>query len=37
MKIEKRKINDLEYYPGNPRKISNDMLVREKILKELGI
>lgn len=38
MKIEKRKINDLEYYPGNPRKISNDMLVRlKKSIQEFGI
>lgn len=30
MKIEKRKINNLQYYPGNPRKINDFMLEKLK-------
>jgi len=38
MKIEKRKINDLKFYPGNPRKISKEMLESlKKSLSEFGI
>jgi len=38
MKIEKRKINELKFYPGNPRKISKDMIEKlKKSLQEFGI
>ena len=38
MKIEKRKINELKFYPGNPRKISSDMLAKlKKSLQEFGV
>jgi len=38
MKIEKRKVSDLKFYPGNPRKISKEMLESlKKSLSEFGI
>ena len=38
MQIEKRNIRDLKFYPGNPRKISNEMLESlKKSLSEFGI
>jgi DNA modification methylase len=38
MKIEKRKINELKFYPGNPRKISSDMLGNlKRSLQEFGV
>jgi hypothetical protein len=36
-KIEKRKVNDLKFYPGNPRKISKEMLEKLKnSIREFG-
>jgi ParB-like chromosome segregation protein Spo0J len=38
MQIEKRKVSELKYYPGNPRKISAEMLEKLKnSLKEFGV
>lgn len=38
MQIEKRKVNELEFYPGNPRKISKDMLeALKRDIEEFGI
>ena len=38
MQIEKRNIRDLKFYPGNPRKISDDMLLRlRNSIKEFGM
>ena len=38
MNIEKRNIKDLSFYPGNPRKISDDMLLRlRNSIKEFGM
>lgn len=38
MKIEKRKVKDLLFYKGNPRFMSEDVLLRlEKSIKEFGV
>ena len=38
MQIEKRKVNELKFYPGNPRQISKEMLESlKKSLTEFGI
>jgi len=38
LKIEYRKAKDLKFYPGNPRKISREMLEKlKKSIKEFGI
>lgn len=38
LNIEKRKVSDLKSYPGNPRKISSEMLERlKKSISEFGI
>jgi len=38
MKIEKRKIDELKFYPGNPRKMSKEVLDKlKKSLREFGV
>lgn len=38
MRIEKRKVSELKYYPGNPRKISSEVLKRlKRSLREFGV
>lgn len=37
MQVEKRKVNELKYYPGNPRKMSDEVYERlKKSLQEFG-
>jgi hypothetical protein len=38
MKLEKRRVNELKYYPGNPRKMSKEVLEKlKKSLREFGV